>query len=174
MTGAAGEGTTAQRDALLRLFRPLTARRDLVLVDRRGTGRSSAVRCAANAPKACAGRLGERAALLGSGAAAEDLLTVLDELAIPRADLYAAGYATVAAQAFAARTPTGSARWSSTRRSPPAATPGGARRRRPTAASRKRCARRAPTAGRCEATPPPASAAWPGGSRAAPWPASRT
>ena len=95
IAGEAGEGTTAHRDALLRLFRPLTARRDLVLVDRRGTGRSSAVRCAANAPKACAGRLGERATLLGSGAAAEDLLTVLDELAIPRADLYAAGYATV-------------------------------------------------------------------------------
>ena len=103
IAGEAGEGTTAHRDALLRLFRPLTARRDLVLVDRRGTGRSSAVRCAANAPKACAGRLGERATLLGSGAAAEDLLTVLDELAIPRADLYAAGYATVTAQAFAAR-----------------------------------------------------------------------
>ena len=105
LAGEAGEGTTAHREALLRLFRPLTARRDLVLVDRRGTGRSSAVRCAANAPKACAGRLGERATLLGSGAAAEDLLTVLDELAIPRADLYAAGYATVTAQAFAARHP---------------------------------------------------------------------
>ena len=105
LAGEAGEGTTAHREALLRLFRLLTARRDLVLVDRRGTGRSSAVRCAANASRACAGRLGERATLLGSGAAARDLLTVLDELAIPRADLYAAGYATVTAQAFAARHP---------------------------------------------------------------------
>ena len=43
--GGPGYATTPSRGSYLQLFRPLLDRRDLLLVDNRGTGTSGAVRC---------------------------------------------------------------------------------------------------------------------------------
>ena len=45
--GGPGFSTTADRAARLQLWRPVSARRDLLLVDLRGTGRSGALNCPA-------------------------------------------------------------------------------------------------------------------------------
>ena len=45
--GGPGFSTTADRAARLQLWRPISARRDLLLVDLRGTGRSGALNCPA-------------------------------------------------------------------------------------------------------------------------------
>ena len=64
--GSDGVPTTADRVALLALLEPLRERRDIVLVDARGTGVS--------------GRVGERRDAYGAGAAAGDLDAVRNEL----------------------------------------------------------------------------------------------
>ena len=114
MEGGPGYSTTASRDWYLDLARNLTARRDVLLVDARGTGRSGALNCPAlqsytgdylaNA-RACAQQLGATATLYGSGNAAEDLVAVLDELGIQKVDLYGDSYGTFNAQTFAVRHP---------------------------------------------------------------------
>ena len=91
MEGGPGYSTTSSRDWYLDLVRDLSSRRDVLLVDARGTGRSGALDCPAlqsyvgdyleNA-RACAAQLGATATLYGSGNAAEDLVAVLDALAI--------------------------------------------------------------------------------------------
>ena len=114
MEGGPGYSTTSSRDWYLDLARNLTARRDVLLVDARGTGRSGALNCPAlqsytgdylaNA-RACAQKLGATATLYGSGNAAEDLVAVLDELGIQKVDLYGDSYGSFNAQTFAVRHP---------------------------------------------------------------------
>jgi pimeloyl-ACP methyl ester carboxylesterase len=114
MEGGPGYSTTASRDWYLDLARNLTTRRDVLLVDARGTGRSGALNCPAlqsyagdyqdNPPK-CAQQLGATATLYGSGNAAEDLVAVLDELGIQKVDLYGDSYGSFNAQTFAVRHP---------------------------------------------------------------------
>ena len=87
--GSDGVPTTAGRAALLALLDPLRDRRDVVLVDARGTGRS--------------GRVGPRRDAYGAGASAGDLDAVRAALGIGHVELYGAGDGARIALAYAAR-----------------------------------------------------------------------
>ena len=87
--GSDGVPTSANRAALLALLDPLRDRRDIVLVDARGSGRS--------------GRVGDRRDAYGAGAAAADLDAVRAELGADHVELYAAGDGGRIALAYAAR-----------------------------------------------------------------------
>ncbi len=87
--GSDGVPTTAGRAALLALLEPLRDRRDIVLVDARGTGLS--------------GRVGDRRDAYGAGAAAGDLDAVRSELGAAHIELYGAGDGARIALAYAAR-----------------------------------------------------------------------
>jgi pimeloyl-ACP methyl ester carboxylesterase len=112
--GGPGYGTTDSRDSYLTLLAPLRARRDLLLVDLRGTGLSGALDCktfrrdvkryVARAGR-CAREIGARRDLYGTGDAVDDIAAVLDALHVAQVDLYGDSYGTYAAQAFAARHP---------------------------------------------------------------------
>jgi pimeloyl-ACP methyl ester carboxylesterase len=114
MEGGPGYPTTQSRHSYLGLFRPLMERRDLLLVDNRGTGLSEAVNCpllqresnpAPEGIKGCGVAMGDKAYLYGTAAAADDLAAVLDALGIQVANLYGDSYATYFSQTFAARHP---------------------------------------------------------------------
>ena len=92
------------------LLRPLRARRDVLFVDLRGTGRSGPLDCRAfrrtvedyrlRAAR-CARQLGPRRDFYGTHAAVDDVAAVLDALGIRQVDLYGDSYGTYAGQAFA-------------------------------------------------------------------------
>lgn len=112
--GGPGYPSTGSRSYYLPIFAPLLDRRDFLLVDSRGTGKSKAIDCAAlqtgaaltvKAVGACGRQLGEAAAFYGSGTAADDLAAVLDALGIAEIDLYGDSYGTYFAQAFTVRHP---------------------------------------------------------------------
>ncbi len=110
--GGPGYSTTDSRDSYLELLGPLRARRDLLLVDLRGTGLSGALDCrtfrrnvkryVARAGR-CASEIGARRDFYGTGDAVDDVAAVLDALGIRQVDLYGDSYGTYAGQAFAAR-----------------------------------------------------------------------
>jgi pimeloyl-ACP methyl ester carboxylesterase len=87
--GNDGVPTSADRAALLALLAPLRSRRDIVLVDARGSGRS--------------GRVGDHRDAYGAGAAAADLDAVRAELGVGHVELYAAGDGGRIGLAYAAR-----------------------------------------------------------------------
>ena len=87
--GSDGVPTTAGREAVLALLGPLRDRRDIVLVDARGTGRS--------------GRVGDHTEAYGAGGAAEDLDAVRVTLGIDHVEVYGAGDGARIALAYAAR-----------------------------------------------------------------------
>ena len=87
--GSDGAATTADRAALLALLDPLRSRRDVVLVDARGSGRS--------------GRVGARRDAYGAVAAAADLDAVRTALGIHHVELYGAGDGAGIALAYAER-----------------------------------------------------------------------
>jgi len=112
--GGPGFSTTADRAARVTLWRPLAARRPLLLVDLRGTGRSGALACRAFAHSSrgyparagrCAAQLGPRRDYYSTAASVEDLESVLQALDLGRVDLYGDSYGSYAAQAFAVRYP---------------------------------------------------------------------
>ncbi len=110
--GGPGYPSTGTREAYLGLFEPLRDRRDVLIVDKRGTGKSGPVNCpalqqddTASAIAACAAQLGSKAWYYGTALAAADVAAVLDTLAIDRVDLYGDSYGTYFAQTFAARHP---------------------------------------------------------------------
>jgi pimeloyl-ACP methyl ester carboxylesterase len=112
--GGPGYSTTNTRHSYIELFRPLMDRRDLLLMDDRGTGMSQAVDCKLlqHEPNvqpegiaACGAQMGKAAYLYGGAFAADDLAAILEALAINRVDLYGDSYGTIFGQIFAARHP---------------------------------------------------------------------
>lgn len=112
--GGPGYSTTGSRDGYVRLFSPLRDRRDILLVDKRGTGRSAAIDCkplqrARNptpaALRACGWQLGRRAWLYGSDLAADDVAAVIEALGAGPIDYYGDSYGTFFGQVFGARHP---------------------------------------------------------------------
>ena len=113
--GGPGYPATESRDAYLTLFKPLRQRRDVLIMDNRGTGQSGAVDCRElqTAEKwtvelngACGDSLGARAPLYSTAYAADDLAAILEALDIRRIDLYGDSYGTYFEQVFAVRHPT--------------------------------------------------------------------
>jgi pimeloyl-ACP methyl ester carboxylesterase len=112
--GGPGFPATESRNAYLALYRTLRGTRDVLIMDNRGTGRSSAVDCPelqrdptlteANVA-ACGERLGPRAPLYSTTLASDDLAALLDALGLGRIDLYGDSYGTFFAQVFAVRHP---------------------------------------------------------------------
>jgi pimeloyl-ACP methyl ester carboxylesterase len=117
--GGPGISAIAQVAKTARQFAPLLDRRDLLVVDPRGTGRSGALRCraldagVAFAPRAafvaaigaCGRELGSHASYYGSAAVADDLEAVRAALGLDRLDLWGASYGTYLMQVYAARHP---------------------------------------------------------------------
>jgi pimeloyl-ACP methyl ester carboxylesterase len=112
--GGPGYPATLSRDEYLSLFKPLRSRRDILLMDNRGTGQSGAVDCRElqSADKwnvqmngACGRSLGESAPLYSTAYAADDLAAILEALKVSRIDLYGDSYGTFFEQVFAVRHP---------------------------------------------------------------------
>ncbi len=112
--GGPGYSSIASRWWYRDLYRPLLGRRDLLLMDLRGTGRSDAVDCPelqsyVGAWKRnvalCGRQLGPLAERYGSAFSAADLVAILDALGIDRIDIYGDSYGTFFAQTFAVRYP---------------------------------------------------------------------
>ena len=108
--GGPGYSTTGSRDGYVRLFTPLRDRRDILLVDKRGTGRSSPIDCpplqqAYNPNEldvaACAQQLGRTAWFYRSADSANDLAAVIAALQLGKADYYGDSYGTWFGQVFA-------------------------------------------------------------------------
>ena len=85
--GGPGYPATGTAGSYRALFRPLLERRNLLLVDQRGTGRSAPIDCPelqdlvgtyADAAEVCGARLGDHAHLYGTELAADDLAAVID------------------------------------------------------------------------------------------------
>ena len=112
--GGPGYSTTADRSGRIALWKPLSAHRNLLLVDLRGTGRSGALACKAFADHIlgyidragrCARQLGPRIRYYDTSQSVQDLESVLESLKLGKIDLYGDSYGSYAAQAFALRFP---------------------------------------------------------------------
>lgn len=112
--GGPGYASTDSRDYYLDLFEPLLNRRDLLLMDARGTGTSSVIVCPElesyqgdynENVRLCGEQLGAASDLYGTALAADDLAAVLDVLSIDQVDLYGDSYGTFFGQSFAIRHP---------------------------------------------------------------------
>ncbi|HLY58921.1 MAG TPA: alpha/beta fold hydrolase [Stellaceae bacterium] len=110
--GGPGFPTTGSAETYLKLYAPLRDRRDVVMMDYRGTGHSGAIDChpLQTAPKftvenvaRCGAQLGPRAPLYSAAYDADDLAAILDALGAGKVDLYGDSYGTWFAQAFAIR-----------------------------------------------------------------------
>lgn len=96
------------------VFRPLLRRRDLVLIDQRGTGHSQAVNCPQLqrgmvpdqiAVASCANQLGARYQGFTSAESAADIEAVRTALGLGPITLYGDSYGTLLAQAYSVRYP---------------------------------------------------------------------
>jgi pimeloyl-ACP methyl ester carboxylesterase len=116
MDGGPGYASTAAPYArsLVAALGPLLRRRDLVLFDERGTGRSDAIDCPALqrgliqegiAIGECANQLGPRYAGYTTAEAADDLDQVRRALGLGRVFFYGDSYGTLLGQAYAVRYP---------------------------------------------------------------------
>jgi len=112
--GGPGYSTTGSRAYYRDLFGPLLDRRQLLLVDNRGTGKSEPIRCRqlqsyqgsyVRAVGRCGRQLGNSSDVYGSAFAARDLVSVLNHLGIDQVDLYGDSYGTFFSQTFAVRHP---------------------------------------------------------------------
>jgi pimeloyl-ACP methyl ester carboxylesterase len=110
--GGPGAAVIGSMREIARMFAPLGTRRDLLLIDPRGTGRSGPLRCAALEPEyirprdllehmrvvarfgRCGAELGARANLYGSAAIADDVDDVRAALGLQRLDLVGSSYGT--------------------------------------------------------------------------------
>jgi pimeloyl-ACP methyl ester carboxylesterase len=115
--GGPGQSTIASAGIYLGALAPLLNRRDLLLVDPRGTGRSGALSCpsvAAENPvsldqaeiaRLCAQDLGPKAQFYGSAAVADDIEAVRQSLNLTKLDLWGDSYGTFLMPVYAARHP---------------------------------------------------------------------
>jgi pimeloyl-ACP methyl ester carboxylesterase len=112
--GGPGYAVTPGRSSRVELWRPVSGRRDLVLVDLRGTGGSAALGCKAFSRPVrnyvagagrCAAQIGPKRDLFSTSQAVQDLEAVLRALHAGKIDLYGDSYGTYAAQAYALRFP---------------------------------------------------------------------
>ena len=107
--GGPGYSSTGTRDYYLEIFAALRDRRDVLIVDKRGTGLSSPVDCpemqtgslALSAATACARQLGDTAWFYGTDFAANDIVAVMDALGIDVVDFYGDSYGTFFGQVLA-------------------------------------------------------------------------
>ena len=107
--GGPGYSSTGSRDYYLAIFDALRDRRDVLIVDKRGTGRSKPIDCPElqtgatdlDAVAACAKQLGDTAWFYGTDFAANDIVAVLDALAIDEVDFYGDSYGTFVGQVLA-------------------------------------------------------------------------
>src|SRR5262245_17410950 len=111
-SGGPGVSTTGEAGFYRFLFEPLLDRRDLLLIDLRGTGRSGAIECdglqhaigdPVTALRACGQQLGAASSLYGSGDRADDIEAVRKALGIARFDYYGLSGGGLQVQAYAAR-----------------------------------------------------------------------
>jgi pimeloyl-ACP methyl ester carboxylesterase len=112
--GGPGYSTIESASGYELMLRPLLARRDMIVMDNRGTGRSGAIDCPrlqngrgnyVREVGRCGRKLGRASDAYGTGAAADDLAAVLDRLRVPVVSIYGDSYGTYFAQAFAVRHP---------------------------------------------------------------------
>ncbi len=107
--GGPGYSSTGTRDFYLSVFDPLRDRRDVLIVDKRGTGLSDPIDCpwlqsgalALQAIANCGRQLGATAWLYGTDFAAGDIVAVLDALDIGDVDFYGDSYGTFVGQILA-------------------------------------------------------------------------
>ncbi len=107
--GGPGYSSTGTRDFYLSVFAPLRDRRDVLIIDKRGTGYSDPIDCpwlqsgslALQAVANCGRQLGPTAWLYGTDFAAGDIVAVLDALQIGEVDFYGDSYGTFVGQILA-------------------------------------------------------------------------
>ncbi len=107
--GGPGYSSTGSRDFYLSLFDSLRNRRDVLIVDKRGTGLSSPIDCpelqsgsiALSAVADCSKQLDRSAWFYGTAFAVEDIEAVLDALTIDQVDFYGDSYGTYVGQVIA-------------------------------------------------------------------------
>ena len=112
--GGPGYSTTGSGGSYADMYGALLDRRNLLLVDQRGTGRSEPIDCpelqelTTTYPAAaarCARRLGTHANLYGTALSADDLSAVVAALGLGKVDVYGDSYGTFFTQVFASRHP---------------------------------------------------------------------
>ena len=112
--GGPGFSTTGSSSGYVPLFRPLRDHRDILLMDKRGTGLSNPLRCPSlqisTSPTPadyarCGARLGPDAYYYASRFAADDLADLLGQLQVPAVDYYGDSYGTFFGQQFARQYP---------------------------------------------------------------------
>jgi len=113
--GGPGYGGIDSGYAYADMLGPVMNERALLVMDARGTGRSSAIDCPAlqkgtlaflKAAEACAQRLGPTVDDYGTAMAADDAAAIIGALGVPQVDVYGDSYGTYMAQVLAGRHPT--------------------------------------------------------------------
>ena len=113
--GGPGSSSTSSRLGYLTLFGPLEKHRNVVIIDKRGTGLSQPIDCKAvrrafdmstKVAERCGRELGASADLYGTALAADDIAAVLAALETGPVDYYGDSYATFFGQVLAYRHPT--------------------------------------------------------------------
>src|SRR5215475_1099503 len=112
--GGPGVSNTAVLPIWLSIFAPLLNRRDLLVIDDRGTGRSAAIDCPAlqhltsdlvSAVRACGAQLGAAASRYGSGDVADDVDAVRAALGIDQIVYYGGSFGSHDVRAYDYRHP---------------------------------------------------------------------
>lgn len=112
--GGPGYSTTGSVGSFLRMYGALRQRRNVLLVDQRGTGRSEPIDCPglqnlrigySVAAGRCGRKLGDRADDYSTALSADDTAAVAEALGLGPLDLYGDSYGTFFQQVFAGRHP---------------------------------------------------------------------
>jgi pimeloyl-ACP methyl ester carboxylesterase len=112
--GGPGYSTTGSAYSYSAMYGDLLDRRNMLLVDQRGTGLSAPIDCPElqelessypAAARRCAQRLGDRSHLYGTALSADDLAAVVTALGLGKVDVYGDSYGTFFAQVYAGRHP---------------------------------------------------------------------